>query len=567
MPTLKRHTGSAFEYIGLPVNIGMSPQTLGYAEVTANQGSITTEVDLTGLAVNVIVPAGRRIRITASAPGSSTVVGDTGRLTIKDELNNNLQSCRVTYSVAARSETHVATVVISPSAGTHTYRLAMARSAGTGTLTMGASSGEPAFILVEDVTGSTLPYQPASVPVGSLGYSSFSGSQTFTSEVALTNYSVNVAVPAGRQLRITAVGHVFSAGTAGQAAVFRIKDNGVEVGGAQVTGIINPTTSERWEAAVLHSPTAGSHTYTVTAQRNGGADTLTNRGGGTEQAYLLVEDITPTPAPSSGAPGSTLGYAEVTANQSPITTEVDVTGLSVTVTVPDGRRIRISSALGITSTVNDDIGFMRIAEGGTNLAFAQAKLNTNTESVFASIVLTPTAGSHTYKIRAARTSGTGNLTVGAASTNPAYILVEDITGSVWPEGSEVTAGMVASEAWIDYVPTLTQGVTLSKTLTYAKYQRIGRTIYVQVSLTITSAGTSGQAIEIGVPVPTVTGSPMAGSFRYVDSGVGVYVGTTIGWSTSVVRLSVAPDNLGSNPSLAAANTDQLQIAITYEAAS
>ena len=40
--------------------------------------------------------------------------------------------------------------------------------------------------------------------------------------------------------------------------------------------------------------------------------------------------------------GGWIGYNEVTANQTPITTEVDLTGLSVAVTVGTARRIRIS---------------------------------------------------------------------------------------------------------------------------------------------------------------------------------------------------------------------------------
>ena len=40
---------------------------LGYAQVTANQGSITTGSDLTGLSVTVTVPAGRRLKITGFA--------------------------------------------------------------------------------------------------------------------------------------------------------------------------------------------------------------------------------------------------------------------------------------------------------------------------------------------------------------------------------------------------------------------------------------------------------------------------------------------------------------------
>jgi hypothetical protein len=47
-------------------------------------------------------------------------------------------------------------------------------------------------------------------------------------------------------------------------------------------------------------------------------------------------------------------------------------------------------------------------------------------TLHASVVLTPSAGSHTYKLSLARAAGTGSLTLGAGATFPAYIMVEGI---------------------------------------------------------------------------------------------------------------------------------------------
>lgn len=130
-------------------------------------------------------------------------------------------------------------------------------------------------------------------------------------------------------------------------------------------------------------------------------------------------------------PRGWLGYAEVTAAQTLTNTavETDMTGLTVTVTVGTNRRIRISAQGVLSRTVADGVTVGRIKEGGTELnRWAQHSPSATTEfdNATGAAVLTPTAGSHTYKLTLQRFSGTGNVTLNAAATNPAFILVEDI---------------------------------------------------------------------------------------------------------------------------------------------
>ncbi len=127
-------------------------------------------------------------------------------------------------------------------------------------------------------------------------------------------------------------------------------------------------------------------------------------------------------------PGGWIGYAEITANQTGITTETNVTSLSVTVTVNTSRRIQISCKAEMSSDTLGDTMQIAIKESATmlNRAIAQCfgsglALTLNTRAV-----VTPSAGSHTYNITAARASGSGNTLVAASSTSPAWILVEDI---------------------------------------------------------------------------------------------------------------------------------------------
>ena len=127
-------------------------------------------------------------------------------------------------------------------------------------------------------------------------------------------------------------------------------------------------------------------------------------------------------------PGGWIGYEQVVANQGTITTAVDLTGLTVTVTVGTTRRVRISAEGSFGSTVAADYAALFIFEGATQLGGRSVPMpNTAaTTGAFSSVVLTPTAGSHTYKLRAALASGAGVVTLNASATAPAFILVEDL---------------------------------------------------------------------------------------------------------------------------------------------
>jgi hypothetical protein len=150
-------------------------------------------------------------------------------------------------------------------------------------------------------------------------------------------------------------------------------------------------------------------------------------GGGMTTALMVTGN-----ANVSGSlfAGQTRGYAEVTADQTNITTLVDLTGLAVTVTVRSGDRIRITGYATMLSTVTNDVMALYIAEGSTVLAQAYASENAGAASrlatIIASVVLTPSAGSHTYKLQALRNNGSGTITMSANANRKAYILVEQI---------------------------------------------------------------------------------------------------------------------------------------------
>lgn len=132
--------------------------------------------------------------------------------------------------------------------------------------------------------------------------------------------------------------------------------------------------------------------------------------------------------------GGQLGYAQVAANQGGITALTDIVGLFATVTVATGRRIKITASGHVFSseaTFNTGGGLVHIQEGAVGLTGIQMfNLNSTAGYHFhRSIIISPAAGSHTYKLTIERNVGAGTLTLqadGGVSRGPAFILVEDI---------------------------------------------------------------------------------------------------------------------------------------------
>jgi hypothetical protein len=128
----------------------------------------------------------------------------------------------------------------------------------------------------------------------------------------------------------------------------------------------------------------------------------------------------------------TLGYAQITTGFSTVsTTQVQATGLSVTVAIPaGGRRVKITAfSPYIYSTAVAFLNFF-IWDGavgsGTNISGSQvyAPVTTGGAPATAISVILPAAGSKTYNIGFNTSAGTGTLQ--ANTTQPAFILVEAI---------------------------------------------------------------------------------------------------------------------------------------------
>lgn len=126
--------------------------------------------------------------------------------------------------------------------------------------------------------------------------------------------------------------------------------------------------------------------------------------------------------------GPLIGYAQATSNQTGITAEVDLTGLTTTVNVPAGHKVRITAQIGTQSTFALDVASLVIKEGGTQLQACGIGIlvAAGTQSTSCSAILSPSAGAHTYKLSMLRVAGLGNLSLNASGTQPSFIMVEDL---------------------------------------------------------------------------------------------------------------------------------------------
>lgn len=125
-------------------------KVLGYRQITSNFTTTTagSYVDVTGLSAPVIVPTGRKVRITAFAPWHSTSnAGATGIYFAILESSTKLAECVSTSNGSSFANPANAVDVREPTAGLQTYKV-QGRQDNAGTYTVNVNSLK-AFILVE----------------------------------------------------------------------------------------------------------------------------------------------------------------------------------------------------------------------------------------------------------------------------------------------------------------------------------------------------------------------------------------------------------------------------------
>lgn len=156
-------------------------------------------------------------------------------------------------------------------------------------------------------------------------------------------------------------------------------------------------------------------------------------------------------------------------------------------------------------------------------------------------------------------------------------------GYLWAAGEIATAaGLNAGfplgvGALTDYTPTLVQSGTVTKTVTRAKYMKMGRWVVGHAVLTVTGSGTANNEVRIGLPVSAAsTAGPMVYGVAYVfdTSASGLFKGLCAGDNVDYVTLLDTSTNAatrlgvtGAGFAAGLAAGDVVSINFAYEAAS
>lgn len=131
---------------------------------------------------------------------------------------------------------------------------------------------------------------------------------------------------------------------------------------------------------------------------------------------------------------------------------------------------------------------------------------------------------------------------------------------------------VPMNAWEAYTPTLTQSATVTKTVDRATFVRQGRVVTGQFSLSVTGAGTAGNAVRLGLPVAAVATGIVCGTAWIYDASANVRYALAVEIDGSVSEVAFLNDASAGNvfgvaPAVTLASGDLIRGFFTYEAAS
>lgn len=125
--------------------------------------------------------------------------------------------------------------------------------------------------------------------------------------------------------------------------------------------------------------------------------------------------------------------------------------------------------------------------------------------------------------------------------------------------------------WTSYTPSLQQGGNVSKTVTYARYIKLGLLVVAEIYLQVTGSGSSSTAIEVGLPVTAAQSIVSTGTFRVYDASAPTNR-TGIAVLANTGEVSGLMDNVtnymgAAGFTAALASGDSVIVNVTYEAAS
>lgn len=128
-------------------------------------------------------------------------------------------------------------------------------------------------------------------------------------------------------------------------------------------------------------------------------------------------------------PWGTIGYAEITSDLGAFSGLTILSGLGISFTAIAGRRYRFTFEFEGALSVATDIFLVNIENTTVTLKRALVGPHPNTSSQtynFQYLNNTSLSGALTWRTNGVRSSGTGNLIVGASATSPAFVHLEDV---------------------------------------------------------------------------------------------------------------------------------------------
>ena len=325
-------------------------------------------------------------------------------------------------------------------------------------------------------------------------------------------------------------------------------------------------------------------------------------------------------------PGGTveLGYSQITSS---VTVGTSVTNVTSTLTVVcDGGPILVEFfAPSVRCWLGGDNLTFSLFEDGVQKASpwgeSVSQNDLQATPVQLQYRLTPSAGSHTYQVKAVASLSSsqqvraGSGGTGSTSYSPAFLRVSKIVNQndglkpFWTppvvtqlpsqatEGDQVLlysaspyAGYQTHQyvtgswrtlddsrgtgAWQSWTPTVAQGATnnIAKTVQYAKYVVLGKTVIANCRLDLTANGTAGSQASISIPseIATASTNPRVGACHIYDASTTVRYTGQAEFLTSTT-LGFVGDWSGNNawgaaPNLALGTSDQIGFSIMYEIA-
>ena len=234
--------------------------------------------------------------------------------------------------------------------------------------------------------------------------------------------------------------------------------------------------------------------------------------------------------------------------------------------------------------------------------------------VHATLRIAPSAGSHTFSVRAFISNAGSNGTVGSGDKSttgsfpPRLRVSKIVQATQWPA---VTTGTIictsstrpaspfegqtiyetdtdlrytySGSAWVmdgglggwtSFTPQLRTGTTnRTSTVLYARYMQMGKTVTVQAAVTATAAGGASEVIKLGLPsgLNPVNASPdqIIGTFQIKDAGTAYYSGVANIVETGYVSGTAynSANNMGASaPAFTMVSNDVISYAVTYEIA-